>query len=116
MKKNTAFSVLKSQCKDVVIPVLPYEHPIQRALFIEKGRLSMLHPENTSIRSQDLPRRYHDSGQFYFFKVSSFLAQKTLWMKDTGAITLSHLLAHDIDSPEDWKIAEMKYTLIQSGH
>ncbi|GLR18856.1 pseudaminic acid cytidylyltransferase [Portibacter lacus] len=104
-----AFKILKEQEKDVVIPVLSYEHPIQRALSIVNGKLEMVNPENATIRSQDLPQRYHDSGQFYFFKVANFLAQNTLWMKNAGAIILSHFDAHDIDTPSDWKMAELKF-------
>lgn len=108
-KLKEAFDVLKNERKEVVIPVLPYEHPIQRALSIEAGTLAMLQPENGSVRSQDLPERYHDSGQFYFFDVAAFLRQKTLWMQNAGAIILSHLDAHDIDTPTDWKMAELKF-------
>jgi len=103
-----AFDVLQSEQKEVVIPVLPYEHPIQRALSIEDGKLAMVQPENGSVRSQDLPVRYHDSGQFYFFDVAAFHKQKTLWMQNAGAIILSNLDAHDIDTPTDWQLAEIK--------
>jgi pseudaminic acid cytidylyltransferase len=97
---------------DSVFPVLRYSYPIQRSLKIENGKVSMNWPENFNKRSQDLPLAYHDSGQFYWMKTEAFLMQKKLFAKNSGAIVLSDLEAHDIDTPEDWKVAEMKYKLL----
>ena len=45
-------------------------------------------------------------------KVSSFLDQKKLIMKKNKAVILSEDKVQDIDTIEDWKIAELKYELI----
>jgi len=97
---------------DSVFPVLRYNYPIQRSLKIENGKVSMNWPENFNKRSQDLNPAFHDSGQFYWMKTSSFLKQKKLFAENSGAIVLSDMEAHDIDTPEDWKIAEMKYKIL----
>lgn len=106
------FELLKTGEFDSVFPVLKYSYPIQRSLKIEKGKVSMIWPENLSKRSQDLPASYHDSGQFYWMKTAAFLTQKKLFAENSGAIILSEMEAHDIDTPEDWKIAEMKYKIL----
>lgn len=106
------FNLLKTGEFDSVFPVMQYSYPIQRSLQIEKGKVSMIWPENLNKRSQDLPASYHDSGQFYWMKTETFYLQKKLFTENSGAIVLSEMEAHDIDTPEDWKVAEMKYKLL----
>lgn len=96
-----------------VIPVLRFSYPIQRALYLnEEGKLNMIWPENMNTRSQDLPASYHDSGQFYWLKTKDFLNEKRFFMARVGAIELSAAQVQDIDTEEDWKMAELKYKLL----
>ncbi len=97
---------------DSIYPVVPFSYPIQRALRINDGRLGFINPEFANARSQDLQKAYMDAGQFYFFKVDAFLKSKSLLLAKTGAMIISELAAQDIDNEVDWKLAEMKYTLI----
>ena len=83
-----------------VIPVVPYSFPPQRCFVLREGRVHFNWPENRLVRSQDLEKWYHDCGQYYFMKVSSFVQEKSLILE-----------VQDIDNYEDWKIAEMKYSL-----
>ena len=64
--------------------------------------------------SQDLEKLYHDTGQFYFLKVSELKKNRSLVPSHTGAIVISELEAQDIDNEKDWKLAELKYELLQS--
>ena len=100
---------------DCVFPILEFSYPIKRALQKENSsdKLSMIWPEHLNTRSQDLPPAYHDSGQFYCANVEAFLEQKSLFTKNSGGIELSDLEVQDIDTPEDWKVAELKYKMIQ---
>lgn len=97
---------------DSVFPVLEFSFPIQRSLKIMKGRVKMVWNEHMNSRSQDLEPRYHDSGQFYWLKTSSFLKNRRLFTSNSGAIILSELEAQDIDTETDWKLAEIKYKLM----
>ena len=97
---------------DGVIPVCRYSTPIWRALQLEEGRLRLQWPEYENSRSQDLPHAYYDSGQFYLFKVASFLQTRSLFMPNTAAIELSEAETQDIDNEIDWKLAELKYSLL----
>jgi len=72
------FDILQSTGFDSAISVVRFSYPIQRALKTEHGRLSMIWPENLNARSQDLMPAYHDVGQFYWFKVESFMRQKKI--------------------------------------
>ena len=114
-KLMSAMRLLKTNkdC-DCVLPVVKYSYPIQRSLKIDNGKLKMNWPENYSKRSQDLEPIYHDAGQFYLTKTSSFLKNKTLFTKKTLPIIVSETEVQDIDNIEDWKIAEMKYKILKN--
>ncbi|GAC1454507.1 MAG: pseudaminic acid cytidylyltransferase [Gemmatimonadaceae bacterium] len=95
------------------IPVVRFSYPIQRALRITENRVSLFQPEHLTTRSQDLEPAYHDAGQFYWVRVSSFLKAPSLINSTTAAIVLPEWQVQDIDNDEDWVMAEMKYRLMQ---
>ncbi|MFH1910342.1 MAG: pseudaminic acid cytidylyltransferase [bacterium] len=108
---KAAFDLLTKYNADSVIPVAEYPSPVQRALKIKRGILKLVDNKYEFTRSQYLPKRYYDSGRFIFFKTSSFLRNKSFFMRKTRAMILPHLLVQDIDSEEDWKLAELKFDL-----
>lgn len=98
---------------DCVFTVTEYSFPIQRSLKIESNFLKMNWPENMSVRSQDLESTYHDAGQFYFLRTGTFLKQKKIYMRNSAPVILNNLEVQDIDTENDWKLAELKYKLIK---
>ena len=115
-KLKHGYRLLQETGADCVLPVVCFGYPIQRGLKIEDGRLAMIAPEYMDSRSQDLSPAYHDSGQFYFFQVERFLASRQLFTENTVPLVVSETEVQDIDTEEDWQIAEMKYRLLrQSG-
>ena len=74
----------------------------------------MIWPENYFARSQDLKPTFHDCGQFYCLNVKSLLEQKKLFAEKTIPIEISELEMQDIDNEVDWKLAELKYKLINN--
>ncbi len=98
---------------DSVFPVLRYSYPIQRSLKIEQDRVTMLWPEYYGARSQDFEPVFHDAGQLYCFNVESLREKQRLWTDNTGAVVIPEMRAHDIDSPEDWSVAEFKFRFLQ---
>ncbi len=114
VKLTEAFEKLSSENLDAVFPVIPFSYPIQRSLKIKNNKLRFFYPEFENSRSQDLEKAYHDAGQFYFINTSSLLINKSILSKNTGAILITELEAQDIDNETDWKIAEIKYELLQS--
>lgn len=103
--------LLSRKSHDCVFPVLEFSFPIQRSLKIEDTKVAMVCSEYLNTRSQDLEPRYHDSGQFYWIKTDVLLAQKKIFVENAGALIISQLEAQDIDTPTDWKLAEIKYQL-----
>ena len=94
---------------DSVITVTRFSFPIQRALKINNERLSMIQPENLNKRSQDLDPTYHESGQFWWIATQALMERKTVLGDRTGAVVLEEGETQDIDTEEDWAMAELKY-------
>jgi len=90
--------------------VTPFPFPIYRALELNNlGRVRMVWPEHENTRSNDLPERYHDAGQFYWGNTKKFLKEKRLYTSDSLPVVLPRHLVVDIDTPEDWLMAEIMY-------
>ena len=68
--------------------------------------------ENVRKRSQDLEKLYHDSGQFYLYKVDEYMKYRGLVMEGIVPVIVNELEVQDIDDETDWKLAEIKYNLM----
>jgi pseudaminic acid cytidylyltransferase len=104
-----AFELLLSSGADSVIPVTKFSFPIWRSFKMENKKISYNWPEFVPKRSQDLPAAYHDCGQFYFFKCEPFLKTGKLVSDNSVGLEIPESEVQDIDSEEDWKIAEIKF-------
>jgi len=108
-----AFVKFDNEDLESVLPVVEFSYPILRALeFDNDNKLKMIWPEYLKTRSQDLNPAYHDSGSFYWLKTNALLNQKTLFCKNGSAIVLPETEVQDIDNETDWKLAELKYKLL----
>jgi len=74
------------------------------------NKVTLFYPENLNKRSQDLEPAYHDAGQFYWFDSSAIRKKQALWTDNCGCIVIPETHAQDIDSEEDWELAEIKYS------
>ncbi|MGE3261169.1 MAG: pseudaminic acid cytidylyltransferase [Bacteriovoracia bacterium] len=110
---QSAMKLLEEGNTKTVIPVVAFSPPIQRALKIESGKLRWLDAAYAKARSQDLAVSYHDAGQFYCGKVAEFLQKPLLFSDDTAPLVLPETEVQDIDTEDDWKIAELKYQLLR---
>lgn len=110
---EAASRLLEESGADTLVPVVRFGFPIQRALGIDGGRLRLLWPEHRDTRSQDLPPAYHDCGQFYLFRVARFLETRALVGENTVPMELPESEVQDIDTEEDWKVAELKYRILR---
>lgn len=97
-----------------VFPVTAFSYPPQRGLYVnEKNQTSWVCPEHQFTRSQDLPKIYHDCGQFYFINMELFRQNGYVDVDETTqAIIMGENEVQDIDTPEDWTLAELKYRLM----
>ena len=110
---NEGYRKLQAETFDVVMPVAAFSYPIWRSLKrSDSGQIDLIWPENYPKRSQDLPKSYHDAGQFYWFRVDAFLRDRLLMGPNTGSILLPESHVQDIDTEADWAMAEFKHQWI----
>ncbi len=101
---------------DAVIPVVKFDFPPQRGFVLDDNRrMRYWFPEHALTRSQDLKPIYHDCGQFYFCKTEAFLREGTLIVPKALPYIMPHTEVQDIDTLEDWKLAEQKYLQLVGG-
>lgn len=104
-----AFERLLQSDFTCVYPVVQFGYPIWRCLDLaEDGTMNRHWPEYENSRSQDLPKEYHDTGTFYWYKTKEWLSGNL----KVGGIEVSETTIQDIDTETDWKLAEMKYKLL----
>ena len=108
------YQVLLAKGVAIVYPLQRFHFPIQRAFYLDDGVIRWADPDSFLKRSQDLEVAYHDAGQFYWFDAAQLMAHRKLPGLSAGGVEISELQAHDIDSEEDWKIAEFKWKLMNS--
>ncbi len=95
-----------------VVGVVRYPHPIQRALAVaDGGRLRMLEPDLALVRTQDLPARWHDAGQFVWGRAAAWLDRVPV-LSDASGVELPGWRAIDLDTEDDWARAELLRPLI----
>ncbi|MBU3540796.1 pseudaminic acid cytidylyltransferase [Polynucleobacter sp. UB-Tiil-W10] len=98
-----------------VFPAAEFTAPIFRGFKVGCGGLEMIFPEHYLTRSQDLPRVFHDAGQFYWGTKNAWLSKAPIFSNKSQFIELPRLRVQDIDTPEDWEIAEKIFTLLSSA-
>lgn len=113
-KLRRAIDMVEKDGADAVTPVVQFSFPPQRAFIIRDNALEYQYPENASARSQDLEPIYHDCGQFYVMKPKNVM--DGIIIKKTTPIVMPESEVQDIDTVEDWKIAEMKYQIMVSDN
>ena len=107
-----AMGLLAEDRCDGILSVCRYSYPIQRSLVEREGRLRMRWPRHYRSRSQDLEPCYHDAGQFYIVHTEAFLRQRRLFLQQMLKYELPETRVQDIDTEEDWKMAEQKYRFL----
>lgn len=110
-KLKKAYELLRNtDGAKVVLPVIPFSYPPLRGYVKDGECIRMKWPEYTMTRSQDLEPIYHDCGQFYAYDAKAYITEKGA----TGIIplVLDEMEVQDIDNETDWKLAELKYSMM----
>ena len=101
-----ARAALLASSHDYASTVVRFGHPIQRALDLgADGALRFVDPEAAAQRTQDLPPRWHDAGQFYWGRAGAWRQATPILPNAVGYELPSHR-AVDIDTEDDWQRAE----------
>jgi N-acylneuraminate cytidylyltransferase len=110
-----AYELLLKEQFDSVLPVMRFGFPLQRSLKMDEvGKINFFYPEYALVRSQDLMPSFHDAGQFYWMNTNKCMMLQKILTDNTGSVEVSELEGQDIDNVVDWKLAELKYELLQS--
>ncbi|BCZ19121.1 hypothetical protein NHP190012_07630 [Helicobacter sp. NHP19-012] len=86
-----------------------------RSFSIQNNTPTPLFADNMSKRSQDLPLLYHDVGLFYLGQAQHFMAKEPLLAPHSLPLILPQACVQDIDTPEDLKLATLKYTALHEN-
>ena len=104
-----AREILKKNTKKYVFSATKYEHPIQRAFSITNHKAKLFKKYTLKTRTQDFVNYYHDAGQFYVANKQTWLSSMLNFGKNGLAIKIESNKVQDIDHPNDWKLAELKF-------
>lgn len=108
-------ATLLAERADYAFSVASYAFPIQRAIRVtSQNRVNMYHPEHINTRSQDLEEAFHDAGQFYWGRVSSWLEGKPLFGSCSTPVILPRHRVQDVDTMEDWVRAEWLFKAMRA--
>lgn len=105
-----AAALLDAPGFDYAFSATHYAFPIQRALReLPDGGVAMFQPQHMNTRSQDLEPALHDAGQFYWGRVAAFRARVPIFSERARPWLLPRYRVQDIDTPEDWRRAELMF-------
>lgn len=111
-----SLEMLESDELDYVFPVTPYEYPVQRCLRRSAGgHIQMREPEFFHVRSQDLEECFHDAGLFYWGRANAWREGKVIFSSRSASILLPGSRVRDIDTEDDWVIAELLFQALRSS-
>lgn len=105
-----AFKLAQSHSSTYTLSAVEFDYTPFRSFTLEDNRAKMLFSEYFTQRSQDLPKVFHDAGAFYFATSKRWLENANMFENSTPYI-LPPLDVQDIDTLQDWEIAELKYRL-----
>ena len=111
---NRGLDALNSGDWTFAFSVTEYAAPIFRS-FQEQpdGNIEMIFPEHFETRSQDLPVALHDAAQFCWGKPHGWLSGMRVFDRNSYPVRIPRWRVQDIDTFEDWKRAEMLFSLIK---
>lgn len=108
------YEQLKNSNAKYSFSVTSMPFPIKRTFKINKAnRCEMFWPDNFYKRSQDLEEAYQDAGQFYWNNLN-VNSTEIVFGKDSIPIVLPRKIVQDIDTYEDFEIAEQMYIALNN--
>ncbi len=110
-----AYDLIIEKKAMTVMPVVAFSYPPQRGYIMANDRLQMKWKENYNMRSQDLETMYHDCGQFYIYQTDYYQKKKGQIVEGIVPILVDELEVQDVDNEIDWKLAELKYSLLHGN-
>ena len=103
--------LIKNKIKKPLMVISKFRTTIEWALTIlNNKKVKPVNFKNLLIQSQDLKEKYYDAGLFYVFTSKCFKKfDETTVVKNFFGFEISINKAIDIDTNEDWNLAELIY-------
>ena len=112
LQQSLSILVNNSEKNVYCLSIAEFPSEIERALKInEKSLFEPLFKQNQFKRSQDLESYYYDAGQFYWASANTWLTKNKVHENSIGFVLPKGFVV-DINSEEDWKLAEILFRLI----
>ncbi|MEY3237244.1 MAG: hypothetical protein RI883_1345 [Bacteroidota bacterium] len=108
-----ALSLFKDGDDAVVSMNEPKGHPFY-TLFEVHGEYATKWNKNQIVRRQDLPSMYDVNGLIYLFRISSLKNKTWTSFEAIKPLIVGFNEAIDIDTSEDWELAEALYSISQN--
>ena len=87
-------------------------HPSRAIRLGAEGGVWPVSHESMEKPSQELELLWHDAGQWYWGRASAFLRNERLYGPASIGVPISRARAQDIDTEEDWRMAEILYAAL----
>ena len=109
-----SFNLLNSSENKFILPIAETLSNSHRALGIKKDNsIYSLFPDFEITRTQDLMKTFFDVGQFYWGHKYLWKTSNSIHNNSKGLI-IPKWRALDIDNEEDWLMAELMYTILET--
>lgn len=97
-----------------VTPVKKYSHPIQRSFRLSKNnRIIEINKKFNNTQTQKINQSYHDVGQFYWGRASSWIKYKSVLINSIAYPT-NRVEYIDIDDYDDWILSKRIFKLFKN--
>jgi pseudaminic acid cytidylyltransferase len=109
---SQGLQILEDGDWDYVLSASRAETPPERFFSLGANkRVEMHFPEHEVTRTQEFLTAYHDAGQFYFGRRSSWESGLQIFSSRSTIIEIPRELSVDIDTLDDWHYAEYLFTM-----
>ena len=97
-----------------VTPVKKYSHPIQRSFRLSKNnKIIKLDKKFTNVQTQKFDQSYHDVGQFYWGRASTWFKYKSIFINSIAYPT-NRIEYVDVDDFDDWIVLKRIFKLFKN--
>ena len=107
-----AFLKFKKENYDMLITLCQFSSSPDRSFILKNNKFAIFaNKKNETSRSQDLLKRYYDTGTLYFFKTKKLLESKDIFPSKLSFLVVNELNSQDINTKQDLELAKIKYKL-----
>ena len=110
---ETGYNLMHTGNYDAVFPVVRNSFHYQQLMYFQGESIRHVFPAFRNESSNNWGDTYRHAGQFFWEKVPALKRNKTLIPDNSGALKINPWMGIDIDTPDDWEFAEVKYRVLK---